>query len=150
MAHSFTKCLFHCVFSTKGRRALIPDDIQPRLWAYLGGVARTNQFTLLIAGGIADHAHVLLLLPATMPVAKAVQLIKAGSSKWLHDTFPTMGAFAWQEGYAAFTVGVSQLDDTMAYIKNQREHHRARGFDEEYRLFLERHGFDFDAGRALG
>ena len=131
MGHSYSKCLFHCVFSAKGRRQLITDEVQQRLWAYIGGVARTNGFTALAVGGTAEHAHVLLSLPATMAPAKAVQLIKAGSSKWVRETFATMGKFAWQEGYGAFSISVAQIGDTVRYIENQAVHHRTQSFEEE-------------------
>jgi putative transposase len=71
------------VFSTKERRPIIPLDLKERLWPYMAGIARMNQFKVLAAGGMPDHAHVLLSLPATIPIAKAVQLIKGGSSKWI-------------------------------------------------------------------
>lgn len=142
MGHTFTKCFFHCVFATRGRRQLIPADLQTRLWPFMGGIARQNECTVLAAGGTADHAHVLLHLPAKTPVSKAVQLIKAGSSKWLRETFPVMNSFAWQEGYAAFTIGVSQVEDTQRYIARQAEHHRTQPFADELRAFLRRHGFE--------
>ena len=113
-------------------------------------MARTNGLTALVVGGTSDHAHVLLSLPATVPVAKAVQLIKAGSSKWLHEAFPTMCDFAWQEGYGAVSIGVSQVEDTIRYIKHQPEHHRTRTFEEEYRAILERNGIEFDEQHLFG
>ncbi|MFH1747645.1 MAG: IS200/IS605 family transposase [Planctomycetota bacterium] len=150
MAHSYTKCLLHCIFSTKERRQLIPTDIQPQLWPYIGGIARMNNFTARIVGGTADHAHALLGLPATLPVSKAVQLVKAGSSKWLSESFPLLHDFAWQEGYGAFSIGVAQVTDTVRYIENQAEHHRTRSFEEEYRTFLERNEIDFDERYMYG
>ena len=150
MAHSYAQCLFHCVFSTKGRRNLIPASAQDRLWAYLGGIARANDITALAVGGTSDHAHVLLSLPATMPVAKAIQLVKAGSSKWLHETIPTLRGFAWQEGYGAFSIGVSQVAGTVRYINRQAEHHRTQTFEEEYIAFLRRNGVEFDQRYVFG
>jgi len=146
MGHTHTKSLFHCVFGTKHRHQSIPPDVQPRLWPYIGGIARTNGMTALAVGGVADHVHVLLSIPATVPLAKAVQLLKAGSSKWLHDSFPAMHGFAWQEGYGAFSIGVSQVEDTIAYIQRQAEHHRARTFEQEFVLFLKRHGIALEQG----
>lgn len=139
MAHTYTSLLVHVVFSTKDRRPTIPLDIQPRLWAYIGGIARANRFKALAVGGIEDHAHVLLSLIAAISVAKAVQLIKSGSSKWMHEE---MGRrlFAWQECYSAFTIGVSQVPRTVRYIETQREHHKKWGFDHEMEMFLKRHG----------
>jgi putative transposase len=83
--------------------------------------------------------HLLLSLPTTIAVAKAIQLIKRGSSAWIHDTFRQLPNFAWQEGYGAFSVSVSHLSETVEYIKNQAEHHRTRTFQEEYLGFLKKH-----------
>ena len=88
MAHSFVSALFHCVWSTKHRRKVIKEEFRERLLPYLGGIAKTNNMKALAIGGIEDHVHVLLSLPSTKDIAKAVQLIKGGSSKWVHDTFP--------------------------------------------------------------
>ncbi|MFH1747282.1 MAG: IS200/IS605 family transposase [Planctomycetota bacterium] len=150
MAHSYTSCLYHCVFSTKGRRQLIPADVQPQLWPYIGGIARANEFTARAVGGTADHVHVLMSLPATLPIAKAVQLVKAGSSKWLRESFPMLREFAWQEGYGAFSIGVAQLADTVRYIENQAAHHRMHSFEDEYRAFLERNAIEFDERHVFG
>src|SRR5919201_6941998 len=98
----------------------------------------------LAIGGAVDHVHMLVSLPATLSVAKALQLLKGNSSKWIHETFPKPHAFEWQEGYGAFSIGVSGVDDTVAYIRNQAEHHRTQSFREEFRAILERHGFDYD------
>jgi putative transposase len=139
MPHTYTSLYFHLIFSTKERRKQIPEDIQPRLWAYMGGIARSNGFKAITIGGMADHVHVLLSLPAKLPVAKAVQLVKAGSSKWMHDEMKRP-LFAWQEAYGAFSIGVSQVPATVKYIQNQGEHHKARDFAEEFALFLKKHG----------
>ena len=144
MGHTYVSCLIHCVFSTKGRRNMIAQDIQDRLWAYIGGIARENRMNAPAVGGAADHVHVLLSIPSTMATSKAVQLIKGGSSKWLHDSFPVMREFAWQEGYGAFSIGISALDDTIDYIERQDQHHRTTSFEEEYLAFLKKHNIDYD------
>ena len=144
MSHSYVSALFHCTFSTKQRLPLIPETLQDRLWPYLGGIARENDMTALEVGGIEDHAHVLLSLPATMPIAKAIQLLKGGSSKWVHDTFPEHRALAWQEGYGAFSIGITQVENTRRYIANQREHHRRTTYQEEFKAFLKKHGIEYD------
>lgn len=148
MPHTYTKLLVHCVFSTKNRTQLIPPDKQPDLWAYMGGIARKNGVKALAVGGTANHAHMLLSIPPTMPVAKAVQLIKAGSSKWLREN----GArrFTWQEAYGAFSVGASQVPATIAYINNQAKHHSRRDFEEEFVLFLRKNGIEFDEKFLFG
>lgn len=150
MSHTFVNALFHCAFSTKERRPLITASLQERLWPFMGGIARQNGMKALAVGGVEDHAHLLVSLPATVSVAKALQLIKGTSSKWIHDTFPDNRAFAWQEGYGAFSVGISQVNETMAYIRSQAEHHRKRTFQDEFRAFLKKHGFDFDERYVWG
>ena len=88
--------------------------------------------------------HILLSLPATMPISKAMQLIKGGSSKWIHETFPELRRFAWQEKYGAFSVSVSQTDKIVRYIKNQERHHRKMTFKEEFKRLLEKHEVEFE------
>src|SRR3954470_11830293 len=110
--HSFISSLHHCVFATKRREKMLSAQVRQRLWAYLGGVARENGMKALAIGGVADHVHILLSLPAPVSVAKAMQLLKGNSSKWIHETFPELQSFAWQEGYAAFSIGVSGISET--------------------------------------
>jgi REP element-mobilizing transposase RayT len=150
MAHSYISALFHCVFSTKERRKLITNDLQERLWPYMGGIARDNKMKALAVSGIEDHVHLLLSIPSTVSISKAMQLIKGGSSKWVHDTFPEHREFEWQEGYGAFSIGISQVEDTKNYIANQREHHRTKTFQEEFIAFLERHGIEYDPRYVWG
>ena len=144
MPHSYVSNLMHCVFSTKERLPLITPELEYRLSPYLGGIARENTMKALAIGGTSHHIHALLSLPATMSFAKAVQLIKGGSSKWVHDTFSEYRKFAWQEGYGAFSVSASQANRTIAYINNQKEHHRKRTFEEEFIELLDRHGVEYD------
>jgi len=142
--HSFSSSLFHCVFATKERTPLLTHEVRERLSPYLGGIARENGMKALAIGGVADHVHLLLSLPPTMSVSKAMQLLKGNSSKWIHETFPALRQFAWQEGYAAFSIGISGVDETCAYIRDQGEHHRTRTYREEVVTFLERHRLRFD------
>jgi len=134
----------HCVFSTKDRRPLITAELRERLWPYLGGIARENNVKAVSIGGHTDHIHLLLSLPATMPIAKAMQLIKGGSSKWVHDSFPDQRLFAWQSKYGAFSVSVSQVDRIIRYIDNQEAHHRKMTFQEEFLALLKKHRIEYD------
>ena len=140
MSHSHLCCLVHVVFSTAERRPLIREGMGERLHAYLGGIARENGMAALAVGGVADHVHVLLSLSRTASVSKAVQLLKAGSSKWVNENFTGMGRFSWQEGFGAFSIGVAQRERTVAYIHAQAAHHKRVSFAEEYRKFLASHG----------
>jgi REP element-mobilizing transposase RayT len=150
MPHSYSSCLIHYVFSTKGRKKTIAEELRGRLWAYVGGIARENGMTALAVGGTDDHMHLLVVLPSTLSVAKAIQLIKGGSSKWLHDTFPAMKDFAWQQGYGAFGVGISGIEETVSYINRQKQHHRTTTFEDEFVAFLKRHGIDYDERYVWG
>ncbi len=150
MAHSFAVCNIHYVFSTKDRANLIYADIQDRLWAFMGGIARQNNISPLAIGGTDNHAHALLGIPAAMPLAKAVQLVKGGSSKWLGETFSQCADFAWQEGYGAFSVSASVLPEVRRYITSQLDHHGHRTFEQEYVMMLERHGIEFDVDDVFG
>ncbi len=96
-------------------------------------------------GGMPDHVHILLSLPPTLTIAKALQLIKGGSSKWVHDTFREHWRFGWQTKYGAFSVSVSLLDRTIQYIKNQEAHHRKMTFQEEFLALLKKHRIAYDA-----
>ena len=141
---SYVSSYFHCVFSTKERRPLITPALRERLWPFLGGIARQHKMKALEIGGVADHLHLLLSLPATLSPAKAMQLLKGGSSKWVHETFPEHRLFGWQEKYGAFSVSVSQLDRIIGYIQGQEAHHRTRSFQAEYLALLKKHRVAYD------
>jgi len=140
----------HCVFSTKNRQKTITPDLEERLWPYLGGIARENKMNAISIGGIEDHVHLLLSLPSTLSVSKGLQLIKGGSSKWIHETFPAQRGFEWQEGYGAFSISKSIVPETIEYIKNQKEHHRVKTFQEEFIAFLKKHEIDYDERYVWG
>lgn len=149
MANSYTNCLYHIVFSTKERKPLLSPEIRKRLWPYLGGLARERKIIPLMIGGHSDHAHLLLIVPTTLAPAKAIQEIKAYSSRWVHETFG-LKEFAWQEGYGAFTIGESQKEATIKYIEGQEEHHKKSSFKEELLAFMRKNNIDFDERYLLG
>src|SRR5580692_2476702 len=136
MPNTYSFLNIHCVFSTKERVPILTSEIRERLWPYLGGIAKQNGLRPKCIGGVADHVHLLLGLPPSVAPARAIQLIKGGSSAWIHQSFPELRNFGWQEGYGAFSVGISQVPDTINYIQQQEEHHRTRTFQEEYLSFL--------------
>ena len=141
---SYSSCYFHCVFSTKERRPFMTSGLRQRLLPFLGGIARQNKMKALEIGGVADHVHLLLSLPAILSISKAMQLIKGGSSKWVHETFPDQRLFGWQEEYGAFSVSVSQLDHIIHYLKGQEEHHRKFSFQDEFKMLLKKHRIEYD------
>ena len=140
----FVAAYYHYVFSTKERRRFLTPTIRERLFPFLGGIARQYKMKALQIGGVEDHVHVLVSMPPTMSISKAVQLLKGGSSKWLHQTFPECRLLQWQEKYGAFTVSPSQLDKITKYIANQKEHHRQMTFQKEVLALLKKHGIQYD------
>jgi REP-associated tyrosine transposase len=142
VSHAFVKNHIHLVFGTKDRKTIIAKDIQPELWSYLAGICRNQGMAAIAINGMADHAHVLFHLPPIIPLAKAVQLLKANSSKWMNEHGRR---FAWQEGYSAFSVSISNTPVVARYIRDQEQHHRKMTFEQEYRALLQRHGIE-DAG----
>jgi REP element-mobilizing transposase RayT len=150
MPHSYVSSLIHCVFSTKERTKVLLPEVRENLWPYIGGIARDHEMKLLAIGGTNDHIHLLLSLPATMSISRALQWIKAGSSKWIHDPYPSLRGFQWQEGYGAFSVSISRMQETISYINNQEEHHKTRSFEDEFKSFVERHSIDYDERFVLG
>jgi len=133
----------HFVFSTKGREPWIRDEWAARLYGYVGGIARAESCRLLAAGGMPDHVHLLVSLGRTITPADLMRLVKANSSKWVHETFPGQ-PFAWQNGYGAFAVGYTQICVVRDYIARQAEHHGGRSFQDEYRTLLREHGLEWD------
>jgi putative transposase len=144
MSNTYTSLYYHIIFSTKNRVSWINREIEQRLWEYIGGVARKHRMTAVQVGGAADHSHCLVLAPATLAPSQIAQFLKADSSRWIHEEFPKMRAFEWQDGYGAFTVGKSGVSSVIDYIANQREHHRLKTFQEEYLEFLKLHGVKYD------
>ena len=144
MPQSFGSLQVHLVFSTKGREPWIVPEIAQRLYDYIGGTLRGNKCTLLDAGGMPDHVHLLISMSREMSAADLARIVKSSSSKWIHDTFPNMGYFAWQAGYGAFSVSQSNAPQVKGYIANQEEHHRRMSFQDEFRALLRRHEIEFD------
>ncbi|MBI3757684.1 MAG: IS200/IS605 family transposase [Deltaproteobacteria bacterium] len=150
MANTYTSLHYHMVFSTKNRVGHITPEIEQRVWAYIGGVARHHKMTALQVGGVDDHVHALVMAPATLSPSQIAQYLKGDSSKWIHETFQELRDFAWQEGYGVFTVSKSNLESVVSYIQKQREYHQQRTFQEEYLDFLQKHGIEYDERYVWG
>jgi len=135
---------YHLTFSTKNREPWILPEVEARLWAYIGGIGRQHKMTALQVGGIEDHIHALVMAPPKYAPSQIAQYLKGDSSKWIHEEFPKMRGFEWQDGYGAFTISKSQVPHVIEYIKNHREHHRKRTFQEEYLELLQKHSVHYD------
>ena len=144
MPGTCSQLLLHVVFSTKGRRPWIAGDVAERLYPYIGGIVRAERGVLYDIGGVEDHLHMYLRCRTDGAVSDRMRTVKARTSKWVHDTFPQLGAFAWQEGYSVFSVSKSQEEIVKKYIARQAEHHKREDFKSELLRILRAHGVDFD------
>jgi len=139
MPQSYTNLLYHMIFSTKDREPFLNREMRPDLFAYVGGICRNIDGTLLSAGGYDDHVHLLVKLNAETSVAEAMRTIKANSSRWIHRD-RGLEPFAWQPGYAAFTASESIVPDLRGYLAKQEEHHKRVGYFAELDAFLGKNG----------
>lgn len=142
MANTYSSIFYHIVFSTKNREKWIDEEIENRVWAYIGGIARKHKCTAIQIGGIENHVHALVLSPPKFAPSEIAQFLKGESSKWIHEEFPNLQKFDWQDGYSAFSVSKSIVPRVVEYIKNQRLKHQGKTFEEEYIQLLELHEVD--------
>jgi putative transposase len=150
VSHTYTNLLSHVVFSTKDRQPLIDSELKPRLLGYMNGIVNENGGKILTSNAIEDHVHLLWELPATVSTSDGLRVLKTNSSRWVRETFGPRKPFAWQTGYAAFSVSRSNVPAVAKYIEAQEIHHRKRTFDEEFLALLVKHGIEYDSKYVLG
>ena len=144
MPGTYTNLLYHLVFSTKNRIALVTAGIREDLYKYIGGIVRGEKGKLLEIGGMPDHVHLLVKLRPTITVSEMLNRIKAKSSKWINEEKAKLRKFGWQEGYAAFSVSESQVGRVRAYIRDQELHHKRQSFQDEFRALLDKHSIEYE------
>ena len=144
MPQSLSKVIVHIVFSRKEREPWVDENVRSRMHAYLATICRDLGAEFVHAGGVADHVHIVTMLPRTLSQAQLIEHIKKTSSKWIKTIDIRYRAFSWQRGYGAFSVSPNQLGTVVDYVDSQPEHHRTRTFQEEYRELLRKHWVDFD------
>lgn len=144
MANTYSNLFYHIVFSTKGRVDFIGQEIENRVWAYIGGIARKHGLTALQVGGVENHIHSLMMAKPVHAPSQIAQWLKGESSKWIHEEFAHLSKFGWQDGYGVFSVSKSNVPDVVEYIKTQREHHAKQTFEDEYTSMLKLNGIDYD------
>src|SRR5687768_8660111 len=132
MPQSLASVLIHLVYSTKNREPLITPEIEPELFAYIGATLRELRSPMLEANGTPDHVHILFRLARTITIADLVEEVKKRSSNWIKTKGMAFASFYWQNGYGAFSIGESGVEDLRAYIRKQKEHHQQRAFQDEY------------------
>lgn len=148
MANTYTQLYVHIVFAVKDRDALISEEIETQLYPYIAGACKNRKHHLIAIGGMPDHVHMLVGMAPTESISEFVQSIKIQTSKWIHETFGRR-KFGWQSGYGAFTYSKSLLPPVERYILKQKEHHKKKSFDEEFREILEKAGIEYDERYAL-
>lgn len=144
MPGTYSQILLHVVFSTKGRAPWIHQEVAGRLYPYMGGIVRAEKGVLYDIGGVEDHVHIYLRWRPDGSVSDLMRTVKSRSSRWIHDEFPSLRAFAWQEGYGVFSVSKSQEEALKKYIAGQAEHHKQEDFRSELLRILRAHGVEFD------
>jgi putative transposase len=144
MAQTLVQMFVHVVFSTKNRAPLILPEIERELFAYIGGVAANNECQLVAANGTTNHVHLLLLLGKKIGLSEVVGDIKRNSSRWVKTKDAKYQHFGWQDGFAAFSVGNTQVALVKDYIARQKEKHAAQKFEDEMRGFFERYNVEYD------
>jgi len=147
MSHAYARNYVHLVFGTKDRRACLKPAVQEKLWPYLASIAHEYGIEVLAIGGGEDHVHLLLCLPPKLAVATIVRALKANSSKWMNENGHF---FAWQQGYGAFSVSASNVNEVAEYVRSQAEHHARRDFREEFFALLRKHGIEFTPEHVFG
>jgi putative transposase len=144
MPQSLARICIHLVFSTKHRKLLLPADPYTELHGYAQGIFQSQKCHLVEMNNVGDHVHILFDLHRTASVAEVVMHVKKGTSRWLKEQSATFAEFDWQEGYGAFSIGRSQLDEVVAYIRKQQQHHARVTFQDEFRKFLQSYEVEFD------
>jgi len=144
MGQSLVQNYLHLIFSTKNRQPLIQKEVEPELYAYLGGICNRLECQALKVGGYKDHIHILCQLSTKVPLTELIQKVKSHSSKWMKTKGEEYKNFYWQDGYGAFSVNPTQVDAVSQYISGQDEHHRRKTFQEEYRSFLKKYDVEYD------
>lgn len=139
----------HIVFHTKSTGIIMRDEDLERIFQYIGGAIRGEGGIPFAVGGVADHVHILTTLPKNKSLADFMRVIKANSSKWIHQLDSYYEAFRWQDGYGAFSVSPSRMEGTTNYILTQAEHHKVESYHDEYLGILENYGVDYDEQRAF-
>ncbi|MGJ1448889.1 IS200/IS605 family transposase [Sphingobacterium spiritivorum] len=144
MSQSLSKMYVHIIFHTKYNQPLIRPEVEKELYAYIGGIIKENDSVPVKINGTQDHIHILAIMSKNIALAKLVEEIKRNSSRWIKSKGTNYQQFAWQGGYAGYSVSQSVVGRVKKYIENQKEHHKTKSFRDEYVAFLKEYGIDFD------
>jgi len=144
MSQTLTSLMVQLVFSTKNREQIITPEVEPELFAYIGGILRNYESVLLDAGGTSDHVHLVVSQSKNIALSGLLKEIKGASSSWIKSQGRWFRNFHWQDGYGAFSFGKQDLPTLQQYVANQKEHHRKWSFKDELIYMLEENGVEYD------
>ena len=142
MPHSFIKIWIHAIWATKEREPLIKPSVETLIHEYMRSQFIELGCPVRIINGMPDHVHCLFLLSREKSIADVIKQVKGSSSHYVNEQNLIVEKFAWQTGYAAYSVCESQLEKVFQYIKNQKAHHAKKSFKDEYNEFLKLYGFE--------
>jgi REP element-mobilizing transposase RayT len=142
MPHSFNKIWIHAIWATKERLPLIHPAIDYKIYAFIDDQLRVQGCPVRIINGMPDHIHCLFLLSPQKSIAEVMKQVKGSSSHFINQNNLITEKFAWQTGYAAYSVSESVVDKVFQYIKNQKQHHTKKTFQQEYDEFLKLNGLN--------
>ena len=149
MANTLVKMNVHIVFHVKSTGIKMRTEDLERIFSYIGGIINGIGGIPMEVGGVENHIHILTTLPKDMSLSDFVRIIKTDSSRWIKKIDDYYSRFSWQVGHGAFSVSTSVVDTTANYIRNQSRHHKRRTFRDEYKLFLEAYGVEYDERYAF-
>ncbi|RJP23665.1 MAG: IS200/IS605 family transposase [Candidatus Omnitrophota bacterium] len=144
MPQSLSCVIIHIIFSTKDRYPFINDAIETDLYSYLAAILQQVKCPAILINGMPDHVHILCNLSRTISIAKLLEEVKKSSSKWIKTKGGIHQKFHWQAGYGVFSVSQTKVQSVKTYIQNQKDHHRTKTFQDEFREFLSANGVDYD------
>lgn len=149
MANTYSRLYTHFVFSTKRREPWLTADIRPKVWAYMNGILKNLDCTLIIANGWVEHGHLLVQRKPKVSESELARVVKANSSRWIRESWPEMRRFGWQDGFAAFSVSHSRVDEARRYIEDQESRHGQMSYTDEFTALLRKHDIEFDPKYVL-
>ena len=141
---TFTQILYQLVFSTKNAEKTLVLSESEKLYRYIWGILKNKKCILYRLNGTENHLHIVTHIHPSTSVSSLIKDIKVSSSGWLKEQMIFPEFTNWQEGYGAFTYHVSQKENLVNYVKNQRKHHRIKTFKEEFMELLKEHGIEYD------
>lgn len=144
MADTYAQLYIHFVFAVQNRRSIIHPEWETKLFRYMTGIIQNKSHKMIAINGMPDHIHMFIGFQPVDHMSELIKVVKGETSKWINENGLVRGKFRWQEGYGAFSYSRSHIDRVYRYIRNQKEHHSKKSFQEEYVELLKAYGVEYD------